>query len=170
MKKVNSVKILKGIVFSNDIIKRFVNKEAGDKELIFWTRAFVVITGAFGFAFAINISDIIYIWLTGIGMAAIIMIPAYLLAWFSKIANATGCIAGMCAGIIYCIVIAVGYIEPSVDEILIGIAINFTISITVSFFTLRPLTKTIDETYYWSERFNELKRLSHNKSTRSKEE
>ncbi len=170
MSSADSFMLASGIVFSNDIIKRFVNKEAGDKELIFWTRAFVVITGAFGFAFAINISDIIYIWLTGIGMAAIIMIPAYLLAWFSKIANATGCIAGMCAGIIYCIVIAVGYIEPSVDEILIGIAINFTISITVSFFTLRPLTKTIDETYYWSERFNELKRLSHNKSTRSKEE
>lgn len=157
MSSADSFMLASGIVFSNDIIKRFVNKDADDKELIFWTRAFVIITGAIGFAFAINISDIIFIWLTGIGMASIIVIPAYLLAWFSKTANTKGCIAGMCFGILYCIVIAVGYIEPSVNEILIGITGNFVISVLVSLFTYRPLETTVGETYYWSDRFKVLK-------------
>lgn len=159
MSSADSFMLASGIIFSNDIIKRFVNKEAGDKELIFWTRAFVVITGAIGFAFAINISDVIYIWLTGIGMAAIIVIPSYLLAWFSKTANTAGCISGMGFGILYCIVIAVGYIEPSVNEILIGMTINFTINLVVSWFTSRPSESTIRETYYWSDKFDELKLL-----------
>lgn len=157
MSSADSFMLASGITFSNDIIKRFVNKNADDKELIFWTRAFVIITGAIGFAFAINISDVIYIWLTGIGMAAVIVIPAYLLAWFSKKANSIGCISGMCFGILYCIVIAIGYIEPSVDEILIGMAINLAISLMISMFTSRPLEETTDKTYYWSDRFKVLK-------------
>lgn len=157
MSSADSFMLASGIVFSNDIIKRFVNKDADDKELIFWTRAFVIITGAIGFAFAINISDIIYIWLTGIGMASIIVIPAYLLAWFSKTANTKGCISGMCFGILYCIVIAIGFIEPNVNEILVGIMGNFVISVLVSLFTYRPLEVTVDETYYWSDRFKVLK-------------
>jgi len=90
-------------------------------------------------------------------MASIIVIPAYLLAWFSKVANTKGCISGMCFGILYCIVIAVGYIEPGVNDILIGITVNFIISLLVSLFSYRPLEATVSETYYWSDRFKVLK-------------
>lgn len=157
MSSADSFMLASGIIFSNDIMKRFVIPNAGDKELIFWTRAFVIVTGAMGFAFAINISDIIYIWLTGIGMASIIVVPAYLLAWFSKTANSIGCICGMSVGIVYCILIAMGIIAADVDGILLGLAINFIITLVISFFTRHPLQHTIDETYYWSGKFKKLK-------------
>ncbi|WP_027399152.1 sodium:solute symporter family protein [Anaerovorax odorimutans] len=156
MSSADSFMLTSGIIFSNDIIKRFINQNASDKELIFWTRAFILLTGAMGFAFAINISDIIYIWLTGIGMASIIVVPAYLLAWFSKIANSIGCICGMGIGIIYCILITIGMITANVDQILIGMLINLIVTMIISFFTSRPLQNTIYETYYWSSKFENI--------------
>lgn len=159
MSSADSFMLASGIIFSNDIIKRFVNKDADDKELIFWTRAFVIVTGAMGFAFAINISDIVYIWLTGIGMAAIIVIPSYFLAWFSKRVNTTGCIAGMGFGIAYCLFIASGTIGSDVNSILIGMGVNMVITVLVSWFTKRPSSLVISRTYYWSEQFKGLRRV-----------
>lgn len=159
MSSADSFMLASGVIFSNDIVKRFINKDANDKELIFWTRAFVIVTGAIGFAFAINISDVIYIWLTGIGMAAIIVLPSYFLAWFSKTANTAGCVAGMCFGILYCIVIAIGYIEPSENEILLGMGTNLAVSMIISWFTSRPAGEIVRSTYYWSDKFKELRLL-----------
>lgn len=157
MSSADSFMLASGIIFSNDIVKRFINQNASDKELIFWTRAFIIVTGAMGFAFAINSSDIIYIWLTGIGMASIIVVPAYFLAWFSKIANSLGCISGMCAGIFYCILITMGFIKADVDGILVGVGLNLTITLIISIFTRHPRKDTINETYYWSEKFKNIK-------------
>ncbi|MBR0597224.1 sodium:solute symporter family protein [Sinanaerobacter chloroacetimidivorans] len=157
MSSADSFMLASGILFSNDIIKRFINKDADDKELIFWTRTFVIITGAMGFAFAINISDIIHIWLSGIGMAAVIVLPAYLLAWFSKRANSIGCLSGMGAGMLYCVFIAMELAPDDVNGILLGMAINLMITLAVSFLTGKPPASTVNQTFYWSEKFMENK-------------
>jgi len=105
MSSADSFMIGSGQIFSNDIIKRFVNREASDKELIFWTRMGVVVSGTVGFAFAINISDMIYLWISGIAIATVTIIPAYFMAWFSKTANTRGVLWGMGAGMLYCALI-----------------------------------------------------------------
>lgn len=153
MSTADSFMLASGTLFSNDIIKRFVKPEASDRELIFWSRAFVVISGAMGFAFAINISDVLYIWLTGIGMVSIIVLPSYFMAWFSRRANTKGCLSGMGFGVLYCIIIMFGYLEPGVEQILVGMMGNLLITYLISFLSLPPPRECIEETYYWSAKF-----------------
>lgn len=47
------------------------------------------------FAFAINIGDILYLWLTGIGMVSVVLVSGYFLGWFSKKASSDGVLLGM---------------------------------------------------------------------------
>lgn len=150
MSSADSFMLASGILFSNDIIKRFVHPQANDRELIFWTRAFVILTGAIAFAFAINISDIIRLWLAGIGMSAVIVLPAYFLAWFSRRANTFGCLAGMGTGLAYCLLMVSGLLPSAVNTILIGLLLNLVVSLGVSLFTGKPSSDVVGQTYYWS--------------------
>ena len=147
MSSADSFLLASGIMVSEDIIKRFIIKDASDKEMIFFTRIFVVVTGAIAFAFAINIKDILYLWLTGIGMTSVILIPGYFLGWFTKRTSTNGVLAGMLAGGIYVLAIALGLIDPGPAEICIGMALNFLVS---AFFVrknkfLRKFTDGIDK-------------------------
>lgn len=156
MSSADSFMLAAGILFSNDIIKRFVHPQANDQELIFWTRAFVMLTGAMAFAFAINISDLINLWLTGIGMSAVIVLPAYFLAWFSRRANTFGCLTGMGVGMIYCLLIVIGVIPSGINEILVGLLLNLILSLSVSLFTKKPSNEVIEQTYFWSSKLKAL--------------
>ncbi|GAB1476469.1 sodium/proline symporter PutP [Bacillota bacterium] len=156
MSSADSFMIGSGHIFSNDIIKRFINREATDKELIFWTRMGVVVAGTVGFAFAINISDIIYLWISGISISTIIIIPAYFMAWFSKTANTKGVLAGMAAGMSYCSIILLIGAQFNLLSIFTGLALNQVIALLVSRLTERPSGQIISRTYYWSERFKEV--------------
>ena len=132
MSSADSFLLASGILISEDIIKRFIIKDADDRELIFFTRIFVVVTGAMAFAFAINIDDILYLWLTGIGMTSIILIPGYFLGWFKKGLSTTGVMAGMAAGWIYVLMIAMGLVEPGPVQICVGIGLNLLVSVVFS--------------------------------------
>ncbi|MCB6993453.1 sodium:solute symporter family protein [bacterium 210820-DFI.6.37] len=132
MSSADSFLLASGILVSEDIIKRFIIKDADDKELIFFTRVFVVVTGAVAFAFAINISDILYLWLTGIGMTSVILVPGYFLGWFTKRSSTRGILLGMLAGSLYVAAIAVGLIEAGPLEICVGMALNLLISCVFS--------------------------------------
>jgi len=159
MSSADSFMIGSGHIFSNDIIKKFINREATDKELIFWTRMGVVVAGTVGFAFAINISDIIYLWISGISIATIIIIPAYFMAWFSKTANTKGVLAGMGAGLFYCSIILLTGVQFNLLPILLGITLNHSIALLVSHLTERPSAHIVSCTYYWSERFKEISNI-----------
>lgn len=128
MSSADSFLLASGLLVSEDIIKRFIIKDADDKELIFFTRVFIVVTGAIAFAFAINISDILYLWLTGIGMTSIILVPGYFLGWFTKSAATEGILSGMIIGGLYVIAMAVGLIGPGPVQICVGMALNLLIS------------------------------------------
>ncbi len=146
----DSFMLASGVIFSNDIVKRFINKEAKDKELIFWTRSAVIIAGAIGFAFAINLDDIVYLWIAGIGIATMIAIPAYFCGWFSKRVNTEGVLAGMAVGILYSVILILikGFIEA--QDVILGISINYLITYIVSLKFEKPLDEIIMSTYYWS--------------------
>ncbi|HPO05026.1 MAG TPA: sodium:solute symporter family protein [Bacillota bacterium] len=159
MSSADSFMIGSGQIFSNDIIKRFVNREASDKELIFWTRMGVVVSGTVGFAFAINISDMIYLWISGIAIATVTIIPAYFMAWFSKTANTRGVLWGMGAGMLYCALILLLGFEFNLLSIFIGLVINQAISFIVSRVTGCPSVQVVGSTYYWSERFRQISNI-----------
>ncbi len=153
MSSADSYMLASGVTFSNDIVKRFLNKNANDREMIFWTRLFIIISGAIGFAFALNIEDIIFLWLTGIGIGATIVLPAYLFAWFSKTVNTMGALAGMAAGTLYCSLWVIGVVEFDIYKIFYGLLLNAAVTLSVSFVTEKPEPETILGTYYWAPRF-----------------
>ncbi len=159
MSSADSYLLATGAVFSNDIIKTFVNPKANDKELIFWTRFFVLIAGAVGFAFALNIENILYLWIIGIGIGSALLLPCYLAAWFSKRVNTIGALAGIGAGSIFCVLWLLGWLEFSVSKIFYGILCNWTVMIVVSLITQKPKKEQIEETYYWSMKFCNVKRI-----------
>lgn len=128
MSSADSFLLASGILFSGDIVKPFINKGANDRELIFWARAFVIVTGAIGFAFSIIIDDILFLWITGVGMASIILVPGYFLAWFSKKFTTAGVVGGMLAGLFYVSLMAMGMIPIKSTSICVGIVLNFIVA------------------------------------------
>ncbi|MBR0599893.1 sodium:solute symporter family protein [Sinanaerobacter chloroacetimidivorans] len=158
MSSADSYLLATGTIFSNDIVKRFLNQKANDKELIFWTRFFVIIAGAVGFAFALNIKDILYLWIIGIGIGASTLLPSYLAAWFSKRINTIGALSGMAAGGSYCFIWGLGFIPFTVDKIVYGSLMNAFVMILVSLFTKRPDEEDVQKTYFWSPKFRNLRK------------
>lgn len=159
MSSADSYLLATGVIFSNDIVKNFLNKKANDKEMIFWTRFFVVIAGAVGFAFALNIEDILYLWIIGIGIGATMILPSYLAAWFSKRINTKGALSGIAAGVIYSGLWILGLLEFSIEKILYGVLVNTFVMIAVSVMTEKPEQKDIMNTFYWSPKFKGVKKI-----------
>ena len=159
MSSADSYLLATGVIFSNDIIKRFLNQNANDKEMIFWTRFFVIIAGSVGFAFALNIENIIYLWIIGIGIGATIILPAYLAAWFSRRINTKGALAGIGAGLIYSGLWLVGIFDFTIDKILYGIIVNAIVMVIVSVSTEKPEEENINSTFYWSSKFKNVKKI-----------
>lgn len=159
MSSADSYLLATGVIFSNDIVKEFLNKQANDKEMIFWTRFFVIIAGAVGFAFALNIENILYLWIMGIGIGAGLMIPAYLSAWFSRRVNTKGALSGICAGLVFSSLWLTGILDFTVDKIFYGIVVNAAIMAVVSVMTEKPDEATVNSTYYWSPQFAQVKKI-----------
>lgn len=152
----DSFMLATGIIFSNDIIKGFWNREASDRELIFWTKAGMILAGAIGFAFAINVSDIIYLWVSGISIAMMILLPAYLGAWFSRRLNAKGAIAGMTAAILYSGFVVLLGLEFNLIIVVAGLMMNGILLAGISLLTEAPSKLVTESTYYWSNKFKKL--------------
>ncbi|MBE6045889.1 MAG: sodium:solute symporter family protein [Clostridiales bacterium] len=110
MSSADSFLLASGIMISEDIIKKFIIKDLSDRAMIFFTRIFVVVTGSIAFTFAININDILSLWLTGIGMTSMILLPGYFLGW-SRIKPATDTVlAGMGVGAVCVLLMILGII------------------------------------------------------------
>lgn len=158
MSSADSYLLATGVIFSNDLVREFLNKGANDKEMIFWTRFFVIIAGAVGFAFALNIENILYLWMIGIGIGATIVLPSYLAAWFSKRVNTAGALWGICAGAIYTGLWLIGIMDFAIERILYGFLLNTVVMIAVSLFTGKPKEESVNTTFYWSPRFRQIRK------------
>lgn len=124
MSSADSYLLSTGVLVSEDIIKKFINRNANDKEMIFWARVFIIVSGAIGFAFAINIEGVLFLWLAGIGMTSVLLIPGYLFCWFSKGIRTISILMGMTVGMVYVCVMAFGLIGYGAFEICIGMGLN----------------------------------------------
>lgn len=107
MSSADSFLLASGFTFTNDIFRIFINSKANDRELIFWNRFFVLIAGAFGFALAVIIENLIELWLVGIIVSNCILFVPYMAAWFSKRSTAIAVILAMAVSSIYSIAIIV---------------------------------------------------------------
>ncbi len=148
-----------GLTFSRDIVKPFLNPAASDKELIFWSRFFVLIAGGMGFAFAIIISDVVNLWLIGLILSTSIMLIPYFFAWFSKRMNTEGVIAGMIAGVATTVAWLLFKSPYDIRSVWIGIGANIICSLVVCFLTKKPDYESVMKTYYWSPVFKDIKNI-----------
>ena len=124
MSSADSFLLASGILASEDIIKSFLMKNAGDREQIFFTRVFVVVTGAIAFAFAINIYDILSLWLTGIGLTSMILLPGYFFGWLHRRPQTDRVLAGMAVGGICAVLMICGAMELDAAHICLCTAAN----------------------------------------------
>lgn len=141
MSSADSFLLASGVLISENVIKPFIVKDAGDREMIFYTRIFVVVTGAAAFAFALNNTDILSLWLTGIGITSIILLPGYFAGWINdKVRfniNTIGALLGMAAGIIYIVLMLCGMFDSDAPHICLGILLNLIVSFVFSRFHIK---------------------------------
>ena len=128
MSTADSFLLASGVTVSEDIIRKFIIKDATDKEMIFFTRIFVIVTGSIAFAFALNTDYILGLWMSGIGMTSIIMLPGYLLGWLNRRPATRGVLWGMAAGSVCVLILIFTPLELSAANICIGIIINALVS------------------------------------------
>lgn len=150
MSSADSYMLNSGTIFAQDVIKRYINKKADDKELIFWSRMGIVLAGAVGFAFAININNIVLLWGWGIVIATITILPQYFFAWFSKRVNTVGAVCGACAGFFYSLGLLLLGCHYTASIIVLGLGINIVVTFVISFFTEAPASAIVNATYYFN--------------------
>lgn len=124
MSSADSFLLASGTMVSENIIKRFIFQKASDREMIFWTRIFIVVSGSVSFAFALSTDDILSLWFTGIGMTSVILVPGYLMGWFAKRPDTKCVFAGMGAGILYVMLMMLGLTDITAANICIGMSLN----------------------------------------------
>ena len=135
MSSADSYMFATGVIISNDIVKRFFKKDASDKELIFWTRTGIVVSGVIGLIFAICLEDIVKLWIVGMAVPVLIVIPAYLFAWFSNKVNTKGVLVGMIFGCGYTLAIIVSKTPLDYMAIITGTVFNAAITYLTSVVT-----------------------------------
>lgn len=127
MSSADSFLLTSGVIISEDIVKKFIIRDISDKEMIFFSRIFILVTGSMAFAFALNIDDILGLWITGIGMASIILLPGYFLGWIGRRGNAKSALIGMCTGYAYVACMFFGIIGNGPGYVCIGMALNLMV-------------------------------------------
>ena len=106
--------------------------------MIFFTRIFVVVTGAIAFTFAININDILSLWLTGIGMTSMILLPGYFLAWMRKPPKSQCIFPGMAAGCCCVLLMIAGVLPMDALHVFYGILLNLFLCILAGVLSKSP--------------------------------
>lgn len=140
MSSADSFLLTSGVMIAQDIIRPFVIRNADDRLMIFFTRIFVVVTGAIAFTFAININDILSLWLTGIGMTSMILLPGYFLAWMRKPPKSQCIFPGMAAGCCCVLLMIAGVLPMDALHVFYGILLNLFLCILAGVLSKSPAT------------------------------
>jgi SSS family solute:Na+ symporter len=154
MSSADSYMLNSGTIFAQNVIKQHINKDADDKEMIFWSRMGIIVAGAIGFAFAINIHNIVLLWGWGIIIATTTLLPEYIMAWFSKKVNTVGAVFGSYTGLVFSLIVLFSGESYSAMTILLGLGLNTVVAYAVSVFCKPPEEEIIKTTYYFQEKFN----------------
>lgn len=159
MSSADSFLLATGLTFSRDIASRFINPQAENRELIFWSKMFTIIAGGMGFAFAISINDLVNLWIVGLTVSTAILLVPYLHTWFSKAMNTAGAFSGMLAGGTACFLWLLLGSPFGLHPIWVGAASNLLAATLVSRFTEKPAQARVMSTYYWSPRFSHIRNI-----------
>ena len=145
-----------GVIFSQDIVR---NIFSWDKNLIFFTRVGIVITGGLSLYVSTKIYDIFELYMLGAYAGGAVLTVPYLMTWFSKRATGKGIVGGMLLGAVIfsyvCWIQNMGYTYA----MLFGMIGNFIAVCFISAFSAAPPIEVVELTHYFSKRFKNVKNI-----------
>ena len=145
--------------FTRDIYQMRLNKNASEKQLVFASRAAIVVISLLGFAIGATLKNLIVLWVfANVLCAGGLVVPAFA-AWFSRKATAAGAYWAMiCGGTGTIAWSGVNWImngNPSkaymgIEAVYIGFAVGVAALFAVSSGSKHSPDEEIDSTYYWT--------------------
>ncbi|MCL1895524.1 MAG: sodium:solute symporter family protein [Clostridiales bacterium] len=145
-----------GTQISNDIIIKWKTRNGeslDEKQKIFYTRLGIGIHAVIGIAFALWISGILSLFMTGLVIAAAGLLVPYFFAWHSRWMNTEGAFAGIIAGSGLAFTWFVLGSPFGIDPVWLGIPASFVACVVVRLITPPPTEQEINSTHYYSEKF-----------------
>ncbi|XP_061130696.1 high affinity choline transporter 1-like isoform X1 [Syngnathus typhle] len=100
MSSMDSALLSSASLFSSNIYKNIIRKQASDREMQWVIRISVVVVGLAGTGLTFLDSSVLVFWLVGVDMSYTIMFPQLVCVLFFKASNAYGAIVGFLMGII----------------------------------------------------------------------
>ncbi|XP_034544932.1 high affinity choline transporter 1-like [Notolabrus celidotus] len=100
MSSMDSALLSSASLFSSNIYKNIIRKQASDREMQWVIRISVVVVGMAGTALTFLDSSVLVFWLVGVDMSYTIMFPQLVCVLFFKVSNGYGATVGYLMGII----------------------------------------------------------------------
>uniref|UniRef100_UPI0037E7ED78 high affinity choline transporter 1-like isoform X1 n=1 Tax=Semicossyphus pulcher TaxID=241346 RepID=UPI0037E7ED78 len=100
MSSMDSALLSSASLFSSNIYKNIIRKQASDREMQWVIRISVVVVGLAGTALTFLDSSVLVFWLVGVDMSYTIMFPQLVCILFFKVSNGYGASVGYLMGII----------------------------------------------------------------------
>ncbi|XP_074550573.1 high affinity choline transporter 1-like [Halichoeres trimaculatus] len=100
MSSMDSALLSSASLFSSNIYKNIIRKQASDREMQWVIRISVVVVGMAGTALTFLDSSVLVFWLVGVDMSYTIMFPQLVCILFFKVSNGYGATVGYLMGII----------------------------------------------------------------------
>ncbi|XP_068178529.1 high affinity choline transporter 1-like [Antennarius striatus] len=99
MSSMDSALLSSASLFSSNIYKNIIRKQASDREMQWVIRTSVVVVGLAGTALTFLDSSVLVFWLVGVDMSYTIMFPQLVCVLFFKVSNCYGATVGFLMGI-----------------------------------------------------------------------
>jgi len=155
----DSYLLASGVIFSQDIMHKVFNLKASDDNLIFLTRVGIALSGLLGMIAGMRVYDIFELYILGAYIGGSTLTVPYLLTWFSKRMNSIGLIAGiLCSVIAFVVSTQILLFSYSVSMV-ISMASNILFAYLFCFIGRPPAKEDIDNTYYFSPKFENIKNI-----------
>lgn len=159
MSTCDSYLLASGISFSHDIYKKIFNPKANEKEMIVFSSLAIMVTGILAFCSSILIYDIFNLYILGAFISGSMIVVPYLFTWFSKFINGQGIIIGTFAGGFSFLMLAFILDQSYGFSMAVSLITNVLASYLSSACSKRPSQSTINETYYWSPKFEKVSNI-----------
>ncbi|KAM6940058.1 high affinity choline transporter 1-like [Xenentodon cancila] len=100
MSSMDSALLSSASLFSSNIYKNILRKQASDREMQWVIRISVVVVGVAGTALTFLDSSVLVFWIVGVDMSYTIMFPQLVCVLFFKVSNGYGAIVGYITGML----------------------------------------------------------------------
>lgn len=129
-----------------DIYKRFINKKAGPRKMLLYSRLSVLTITVLACLFAYSIEDIATTYQWALRLTATILVLPFLAVMFWKGVTKAGMLSSMIGTAV--LVLAYPFLPIPMDHALFGFVVSFVLLVGVSLMTSHDETETVQAAYF----------------------